>query len=136
MSDRAYQLLAQYQAKIEQTGQWIAIRRYTGTGGVRTGTDTLAKAYIRYEPAKEFVGSVIQNYAAVYALADTLMALVPQINTNDKLVTAFTGFDDIGNPPSINEDGKVSGGKETAIFSIEKRAVSGKTIALKISAVG
>lgn len=130
------ELLAQYERKIGQVGQWIAIRRYTGTGGVRTGTDTLAMAYIAYEPAKEFVGSVIQNYAAVYALADTLMAMVPQINTNDKLVTAFTGFDEISTTPSVNEEGKVSGGKETAIFSIEKRAVSGKTIALKISAVG
>jgi hypothetical protein len=133
---RADELLSQYQSKITQVGQWIAIRRYTGTGGVRTGTDTLAKAYINYQPAKEFVGSVVQNYAAIYALADSLMALVPQINTNDKLVTAFTGFDDLGSAPSVNEEGKVSGGKETAIFSIEKRAVSGKTIALKISAVG
>jgi len=132
---RADELLAQYQKKINKIGQWIAIRRYSGIAVERTAADTIAKAYIRYEPAKEFVGSVIQNYALIYALVDTFVDMVPYINTNDKLVTAFAGFDELGTTPTL-EDGKVSGGKETAIFSIEKRAPGGKLIALKIHAVG
>ena len=66
------------------------MRRYVGTGGVKTYTDTPAKAYIIYKPAKEFVGTVIQNYAVVIALAETLDGWNPRISTNDKLVTAFT----------------------------------------------
>ena len=118
---RAAELLVQYEKKIGKVGQWIAVRRYAGTGGVRTYTDTTAKAYIKYQPAKEFVGAVIQNYAVVIALADTFVDLVPYINTNDKLVTAFAGFDDLGNSPSVNEESHVSGGKEAA-----KPAAGGK----------
>ena len=138
MSSRADQLLGQYQRKIDQAGQWIAIRRYTGTSGVRTSTDTLSKAYITYEQAKEFVGTVIANYAIIYVLAEPFIGWNPQINTNDKLVTGeFTGFDDISTTPPLDEDGHVTGrSKESAIFSIEKRQVSGVWIALKLRATG
>lgn len=135
---RADEMLGQYERKIDQAGQWIAIRRYIGTSGVRTSTDTLTKAYVTYEPAKEFVGAVVQNFAVIYALAEPFIGWNPQINTNDKLVTGeFTGFDDVGNTPPLDEDSHVQGrSKESAIFSIEKRQVSGKWIALKIRAVG
>jgi hypothetical protein len=135
---RAAELLAQYQSKIDKAGQWIAVRRYVGTAGVRTFTDTLAKAYMSYQPAKEFVGSTIQNYAVVIALAEPFIGWNPQINTNDKLVTGeFTGFDDLTATPPLDGDSHVSGrSKESAIFSIEKRQVSGKWIALEFSAVG
>jgi hypothetical protein len=135
---RADELLSQYQRKIDKAGQWIAIRRYAGTGGVRTSADTLTKAYMSYEPAKEFVGAVVQNFAVIYALAEPFIGWNPQINTNDKLVTGeFTGFDDIGNTPPLNEESHVTGrSKERAIFSLEKRQVSGMWIALKLRAVG
>jgi hypothetical protein len=137
---RADELLAQYQKKINKIGQWIAIRRYSGATVERTWVDTPAKAYIRYEPAKEFVGSVVQNFAVVYALAETLVGPpfdIKAISTNDKLMTAFTGFDDFSTAPPLNEEAHVTGGpKESAMFSIEKLGVSGKLIAFKIRAVG
>jgi hypothetical protein len=136
---RTDQLLDQYERKIDQIGQWIAIRRYA-FGTPRTYVDTVAKAYIRYEPAKEFVGSVIQNYAVVYALAETLLGPpfdIRVIDSNDKLVTRFTGFDDFSATPPIDEDTHVTGSfKESAMYSIEKIGVSGKPIALKIRAAG
>jgi hypothetical protein len=132
----AAQQLAQHERQIEKAGQWIAVRRYSGVGGIRTYADTVAKAYISYKEAKEFVGSVVQNYAVVIVLAEAFDGMVPQINTNDKLVTAFSGFGDLGTAPSLNEDSHVSGGKESAIFSIMKRNPGGVTIAYKLHAAG
>jgi hypothetical protein len=132
----ADQMLAQHERQIAKVGQWIAIRRYSGTAGIRTYADTLGKAYMSYQPAKEFVGSVIQNYAVVIVLAEPFEDMIPQINTNDKLVTAFEGFGDLGTEPSMNEESHVSGGKESAIFSIKKRNPGGVTIAFELQATG
>ena len=58
------------------------------------------------------------------------------VTTNDKLVTGFWGFGDPSAPPSMNEESHVSGGKETAINSVIKKAPEGRMIALEIHAVG
>ena len=47
---RAAELLAQYESKIGKVGQWIAIRRYTGTTVKTYARYVLTRAYIRYEP--------------------------------------------------------------------------------------
>jgi hypothetical protein len=130
---RATELLAQYQAKIAQVGQWIAIRRYTGTT-VKTFTDTLARAYVRYYGATEFIGAVTQGDLMAIALVDTLAGILP-VSTNDKLMSQFWGFDDPNTPPTMTA-GHVTGGKETAIKSVIKRTPGGVLIVIELHAVG
>jgi hypothetical protein len=56
---RASELRVQYETKIAKVGQWIAIRRYSGTGPARVSTDTLARAYVIYAPDTALVGGVV-----------------------------------------------------------------------------
>lgn len=130
----ADQMLAQHESQVAKVGQWVAIRRYAGTT-VKTYTDTPARAYVLYLPAKEFVGAVVQNYLTAITLVDTLVGLLP-VTTNDRLVTEFFGHDDLGTTPGMNEESHVSGGKQFAINTAAKRDPGGKLIALEIHAVG
>jgi hypothetical protein len=132
---RADEHLAQYRSKIALAGQWIAIRRYTGAGAARVSTDTCAPAYIRYAGSTEFVGATTQNDLMAITTGDTLASLLP-ITTNDRLVTDFYGWEDLASPPSLDETGHVTGGKETAIKSIAKRVLNGTLIAVELHAVG
>jgi hypothetical protein len=131
---RADQLLAQYRTKIAKSGQWIAIRRYTGTGLGRTWVDTLARAYVRQYASHELIGSIVQGDVAAISLVDTMGGILP-VTTNDKLVTGFAGFDVPGTTPTL-VGGHVSDGKETAIKNLMKRTPGGTLIALEIHAVG
>lgn len=135
---RAAELLAQYQTKIAKVGQWIAIRRYSGTGAARTFADTLTRAYVRYYGQKELIGTVMQGDLVAIALVDTLGELLasPQgINTNDRLVTGFHGCDNPNETPDVDTGGHVNG-RETAIKSVLKRTPGGTLIALELHAVG
>ena len=131
---RASDLLTQYQRKIGQVGQWIAIRRYSGTT-VRTYVDTLTRAYVRYYAATELVGTVVQGDLMAIALVDTLSPVLP-VTTNDRLVTGFWGHNDPNATPALTDDLHVTGGKETAIKSAMKRSPGGTLIALQLHAVG
>ena len=131
---RASELHAQYVTKIGKVGQWIAIRRYTGTGPTRTFGDTLTRAYVRYFASTEMVGTVVQGDLQAIALVDSLTAILP-VTTNDRLVTGFYGCDNPNEPPPLTS-GQITGGKETAIKSAIKRTPGGTLIALVIHAVG
>src|SRR4029077_2962877 len=129
------ELLGQYQRKIAKSGQWIAIRRYTGTT-VKSYTDTPARAYVLYKDSKEFVGAIRQNEAVAITLVDTLSGFIPPVSTNDKLLTEFAGFDVADTTPPLDESSHVSGPKERAILNVIKRAPCGKLIALELHAMG
>ena len=130
---RASELLTQYQSKIAKGGQWVVIRRYAGTT-VKTFSDTLTRAYVRYYGSTEFVGAVTQGDLMAIALVDTLGGILP-VTTNDKLVTSFFGFD-VSDQPPLDGASHVTGGKETAIKNVIKRAPGGTLIALELHAVG
>jgi hypothetical protein len=131
---RASELLAQYQTKIAKSGQWIAIRRYSGSGPTRTFADTLARAYVIYAPDSALVGGVVQGNLLVWALYDsTIKALNP--TTNDRLLTGFFGFDNPDATPPLT-NGQVSTPKERAIKSVMEIMPGGTIIALKMVAVG
>ena len=124
---------SQYTTKITKVGEWIAIRRYSGSP--RVSADTLTRAYVRYYGSKEFIGAVMQGDLIVIALADSLNGMLP-ISTNDRLVMGFWGFDIADTTPDL-VDGRVTGTyKETAIKSAIKRTLEGKLIALELHAVG
>jgi hypothetical protein len=130
---RSDDLLAQYQTKIGKVGQWVAIRRYSGTT-TKTFVDTLTRAYVRYYSSTELIGAVVQGDFSAIALVDTLGTILP-VTTNDKLVTGFTGHDDPNTAPTLTAN-HVTGGKETAIKSAMKRSPGGTLIALEIQAAG
>jgi hypothetical protein len=133
---RASELKAQYETKIAKAGQWIAIRRYSGTGPTRAFTDIPARGYVRYALDTEFVGGVVQGNLMVWLLMDsTLAALNPAINTNDRLLTGFFGCDDPNTTPPLT-GGHVSSPKERAIKSVMEIVPGGTLIALKMVAVG
>jgi hypothetical protein len=132
---RAQELLAQYQTKIAKSGQWIAIRRYTGpVGPSRPWTDTLARAYVRYYSSKELIGSIVQGDVAAISLVDTLGGILP-VTTTDKLILGFDGFDVPGTTPTL-VGAHVSNGKETTIKNPMKRTPGGTLIAIEIHAAG
>lgn len=131
---RASVLLAQYQSKIAKDGQWVAIRRYSGVSPSRTFVDTPAKAYVRYYSSKELIGAIVQGDVTAITLVDTLSSVLP-ITTNDKLVTGFSGFDDIGTSPTLSGN-HVANGKESAIKNPMKRTPGGTLIAIEIHATG
>lgn len=132
---RADQLLSQYRSKIAKSGQWIAIRRYSGAAGPNNqGVDTLARAYVRFFESKELVGSIAQGDLTAICLVDTLGPMLP-ITTTDKLVTGFTGFDVRDAVPPMKE-ARTRFGKETAIKHVMKRMPEGRLIAIEIHAVG
>jgi hypothetical protein len=131
---RADEILAQYETKIGQVGQWIAIRRYSGTT-MKTWVDTLTRAYVRYQPATEFVGAVTQSELVAVALVSMLGSILP-VTTRDHIVTEFQGYDDAFVTPLLSEDSHVNDGKQAAIKSAIKRAPGGVLIALELHAVG
>jgi hypothetical protein len=132
---RASELLAQYQTKIAKVGQWIGVRRYSGSGPTRTFADTLARAYVIYAPDSALVGGVVQGNLLIWSLVDTFSAMLPPVNTNDRLVTRFHGCDDPNTTPPLT-NGQISGGKEMAIKSVMEIMPGGTLIALKMVAVG
>jgi hypothetical protein len=127
------QAKAMYRRQIDANGQWIAIRRYSGSGPSRPWVDTLTRAYVRYYGSKELIGLIVQGDVAAIALVDSLSGILP-VTTADKLVTGFVGFDVAGTTPTLI-GGHVSG-KETAIKNPMKRVVGGTLVALEIHAVG
>jgi hypothetical protein len=132
---RASELLAQYRTKIGKVGQWIGIRRYTGSGPTRTSADTLARAYVIYAPDSALVGGVVQGNLLIWSLVDTFAGMNPSVNTNDRLVIRFFGCDNPNATPPLT-DGRVSSGKEMAIKSVMEIMPGGTLIALKMVAVG
>jgi hypothetical protein len=99
---------------VNDNGQPVVIRRYTGTGPTRSFVDTATTAFVRNYGSKELIGSIAQGDQVAVTLVDTLAAILP-VTTNDFLV--------------VN-------GKEFAIKNPMKRVVTGVLIALEIQAKG
>jgi hypothetical protein len=78
--------LASHRAMIADSGETIAVRRYTGTGPTRTHVDTNTQARVRDYAPKDLVGPILQGDRRVIALVDTLGALLPLNPQTDKLV--------------------------------------------------
>jgi hypothetical protein len=108
--------LASHRAFINEIGETIYIRRFTGTGTPRPKTDTATKArVVGYRP-EELIAPIVQGDRKVIALVDDLSAILPVIPT-DKVVIR---------------------GKELAIKSIDDntRRIGGTLIALEITVGG
>jgi hypothetical protein len=108
--------LDQHRAFINEIGEDIAIRRFTGTGTPRPYTDTTTKARVMgYQPS-QLVGPIVQGDRKVIALVDTLSSMLP-ITTNDKAVI---------------------GGKVLSIKAVDDntRRIAGTLIALELQVGG
>jgi hypothetical protein len=106
--------LASHRSLVNENGQPVSIRRYTGTGPSRTFTDTVTQAFVRNYGSKELIGSIVQGDQVAVTLVDMLSGILP-VTTNDKLVV---------------------GTKEYAIKNPMKRVVGGVLVALEIHASG
>jgi hypothetical protein len=108
--------LAQHKAFINEIGEDIAIRRFTGTGTPRPYTDTTVRARVMGYQPKELVGPIVQGDRKVIALVDTLTSLLP-ITTSDKVVV---------------------GGKQLSIKAVDDntRRIGGTLIALELQVGG
>lgn len=104
--------LASHRRMINEIGEDIAIRRYTGTGTPRPYTDTTTKARVMGFQPSQLVGPIVQGDRKVIALIDDLSAILP-VTTNDKAVV---------------------GGKVLAIKAVDDntRRVGGTLVALEL----
>ncbi|MEH2476244.1 hypothetical protein V1281_002587 [Nitrobacteraceae bacterium AZCC 2161] len=101
--------------QVNENGQAVAIRRYTGPAGPnRAHDDYPTRAFVRNYGSKELIGSIIQGDQVAITLIDTLGGVLP-VTTNDKLVVS---------------------GKEYAIKNPMKRVVGGVLIALELQCSG
>jgi hypothetical protein len=112
----ADEALASHRAFINEVGETITIRRFTGSGAPRPKTDTTTKArVVGYRP-EEMLAPITQGDRKVIALVDDLSAILPVVLT-DKVVIR---------------------GKELAIKAIDDntRRIGGTLIALELTVGG
>lgn len=65
---------ASYRRALDQYGETIAIRRYSGSGASRTATDYAVKARVTGFQPEEFVGSIVPGDRKIIALTADLIA--------------------------------------------------------------
>jgi hypothetical protein len=108
--------LASHRAFINEIGEDIIVRRYTGVAPNRVAHDTTTRARVMGYQPKELIGAIVQGDRKVIALIDALGALLP-LTTTDKLVIR---------------------GREVAIKAVDDntRRIGGTLIALEIQAAG
>jgi hypothetical protein len=108
--------LASHRAMINEIGEDVIIRRYTGTGPARSYADRTTKARVMGYQPRELVGSIEQGDVKAIALVDALADLLP-ITTSDTLIVR---------------------GKERAIKTVDDntRRVAGTLIALELQVTG
>ncbi len=85
---------AALRSQLDRHGEEIKIRRFTGTGEVRTPVDSTAmKARLRYYKPEEVVGRIRQGDQLVILHADDLagLNLNPPLSTNDTMVAYRNG---------------------------------------------
>lgn len=107
---------ASHRSFIEEIGEDVIFRRFTGSGTPRPKTDVTAKARVMgYQPS-QLLGPIVQGDRRVVAMAEALTSLLP-ITTNDVLVVR---------------------GKEMKIKAVDDstRRVGGTLIALEITVGG
>jgi hypothetical protein len=108
-----------YMEAMDDAGESISIRRFTGTGVTRTYVDTNARARVIDYQERELVGTIQQGDRKIIMLVDDLIAggfAVP-VTANDKVVLR---------------------GKMISIVSVDDstRRVQGELIAYEIQARG
>lgn len=108
-----------YRRMLDQVGEEILVRRYTGTGSNRPKWDVAVQArVVDFEP-QEIIGTIVQGDRKIIALADDLLGagLSLPITTNDKIVVR---------------------GKELAIMAADDstRRVNGVLVAIEIQCRG
>ena len=81
----ADEALEQHVAFINEIGEDVVFRRFTGSGSPRPHTDVTTKARVMgYQPS-QLVGTIVQGDRRVIALAGDIVSLLP-ITTNDQIV--------------------------------------------------
>jgi hypothetical protein len=117
----AAEALASHRAMINEIGEDIIIRRYSGAAGPnRAYTDTIARARIvGYQP-RDLVGGISQGDRKAIVLVDTLGALLPIVPGRD------------------SDDKAVVRGKEISIIAVDDstRRIGGTLIALELQVRG
>lgn len=112
----AQEILAAYRRSMDEVGEDIIVRRYTGVAPSRVSHDTTTRARVMGYQPKDLVGAIVQGDRKVIALVDTLSAVLP-LKTSDKLVIR---------------------GLEVSIKAVDdnSRRIGGVLIALEITAAG
>lgn len=84
---------AMYRRQLEQHGETIAIRRYSGTGTGRTHSDKEALARVVGYGPSELVGGITQGDRRVIVLAEDLEGYSPPfvMTKSDKIYSARFG---------------------------------------------
>lgn len=113
---RAAEFLESSREQINEAGEDIIVRRWSGPSGNRTHVDVTTRARIMSYDPREIGGSISVGDQSVIALVDTLSSLLPLTNA-DKLIVR---------------------GRELAIKSVDDntRRDGGMLIALNIRASG
>lgn len=90
---------ASLRAMLNEQGETVQLRRYSGTNGSRTFVDTPVTARVKGYGSRELIGTAItQDDRRVIVHADDVAALLP-LSTSDKVVVRnrecdIKGFDD------------------------------------------
>lgn len=82
------QVKATYQHMMDEHGEWIVIRRYTGQGTNRPKFDISVRAVVRNYMPEELVGDIQQGDRQVVVLAKDIIdkQLRLPITTNDRAI--------------------------------------------------
>lgn len=88
-----------YRRIMNDVGETVYIRRYTGSGATRTPVDTACKAWVTGYDPKEIVGNIQQGDRKLIVLAADLSSFSLPIRKGDKVVVrtvelSIEGFDD------------------------------------------
>lgn len=110
---------AMYERHLLQVGEYITVRRYTGSGTNRPRFDVQARARVEGYAPSELIGTIQQGDRRIVLYADDLLAaqFAMPVTANDKLVIR---------------------GRELAIVAVDDntRRLQGQLIALEIQARG
>lgn len=108
--------LASHRSFINEVGETVYVRRYSGTPPSLTSVDTATKARVMEYQAREIVGPITEGDRKVIALVDDLSGVLP-LTLNDAVVVR---------------------GKELAIKAIDDntRRIGGTLIALELRVGG
>jgi hypothetical protein len=110
---------AMYRRHMDAEGEYVTIRRYTGSGVNRPRFDAQARARVINYAENELVGTIIQGDRNVILYADDLYAsqFAMPVTPNDKIIIR---------------------GRELSIVAVDdsSRRVNGVLIALEIQARG
>jgi hypothetical protein len=94
----AAEALSSLRSFLQEVGEDVIVRRYSGTGPTRTVTERTTRARVKGYQPNELVGAIVQGDRKVIMLVDALADLLP-LSTADKLVirgreVAIKGVDD------------------------------------------